>query len=380
MAGSKKKSKAVEMKKATKRQKAIQGILLLSSLILLQLACTRTRCNIPAECIIRNNIEVSGRVLYKDEPVTGAKISVYKNVIDMKNDNPVKKAVSDNNGSYSLELLPGRYFFTACKKETDLFSYSGRNPITVGASESCWVGFKTEKAGWITTTDYDDEFSSAISGKVLHNDDPVEDAFVTIFLDDSDDFKGPGYSMTSTGPDGGFFFDYLPESEYYVIARKRHSGEKAGPIYEDDLYAYFPGNPLSAQNGKVFDITLNTVSKIDDERIIRAALPDTGFSGKILDTAGNPVKGLHVFAYTDPVIGHKRPAALSLATKDDGGYVVELKEAGTYYIGARRYHGDSPEPGELFGMYDATDDHSIKVESNKFLQNIDIIVEEIMSQ
>ncbi len=109
-------------------------------------------------------------------------------------------------------------------------------------------------------------------------------------------------------------------------------------------------------------------------------MPNTGIAGRILNAKGNPVAGAHVFAYTDPVIGHKRPAALSFATKDDGKYLLELKEGGTYYIGARQRHGDSPVPGELFGMYEETPDHGITVKTDTLLQGVDIVVEEIMTQ
>jgi uncharacterized GH25 family protein len=323
------------------------------------------------------SITVSGRVLYKKAPVAGALVLAYKNLDDLANDRPGEKTTTDVNGDYSLGLLPGSYFFVA-KKDDEYHSYSGRNPITLIGEKKYWVGFQVEKVTANKFDEYEDEFSSGISGKVLFNDTPVKDASVTIFLDASDDFKGPGYSLTTTDKNGEFFFDYLPESEYYIIARKRGAGEKVGPIYENDLYAYSPHNPLTAENGTMVYITLNAMSKIADERAEKTGLPATGFSGRVLNKNGNAMEGMHVFAYTDPVIGHKRPKALSLNTDKNGKYIVELKEGGTYYIGARQRHGDSPEPGEFFGMYDVTDDHSLKVKPDTFIENIDIIVEEIM--
>ena len=322
-------------------------------------------------------ITVSGRFLYRNEPIEGAKVLVYENVDDMVKDRPAKTALTDDDGNYTLTVPSGRYYFIALK-ENAYFSYSGRNPVAIRGDDDRCLGFQAEKVEKVDTTDYDDEFYSAISGRVLYKDIPVKDAFVTIFLDDSDEFKGPGYSIVSTDSNGEFFFDYLPESEYFILVRKRGSGEKVGPIYEGDLYAYFPGNPLYTQNSKTKNITINCVSKIDDENLEGKTLPKTGLSGTILDTDGNLVAGVHVFAYTDPVIGHKRPKALSFATKDDGRFVLELKEGGTYYVGAREKHGDSPEPGELFGMYEVTPDHSIKVDTDTFIQNITIVVEKIM--
>lgn len=332
--------------------------------------------NIPAS---NENVTVSGRVIFRDEPVSGADVVAYKSFEALKNAESFFTSATDSDGSFSLQIPPGAYFFIA-KKENKYFSYSGRNPINFNIAGDYWLGFKAEKTAKIETSGYDDEYSCAVSGAVLYNDKPVKDAFVTIFLDASDDFKGPGYNIASSDSDGKFFFDYLPESEYFILVRKRGSGEKVGPIYEGDIYAYFDGNPLHTENGKIKNITINCVSKIDDQRARNAARPDTGISGVILDKNGAPLSGLYVFAYTDPVIGHKRPAALSLATGKDGRFVLALKDAGTYYIGAREKHGDSPEPGELFGMYDVTADHGVKVGADEFVEDIKIIVEKIMVQ
>lgn len=379
------------MKIITREEKIFLKILLLSSFLLFNSinACslnkTDTDKNILSVPALKSppansgsaDLVVSGRALYKDKAVEGTKVLAYRSVDDIKKGSFEKAVSTDDDGNYSIELTVGRYFFIA-RKDDAYFSYSGRNPINLKADEKYWIGFRLEKTEQTTITDYDDEFSSAISGRVLYDDAPVENAYVSIFLDDSDDFKGPGYSIASTNVNGEFFFDYLPESDYYIFVRKRHSGEKVGPIYEDDLYSYFPGNPLHTINGKTMKITINCISKIDDERAVTTSPPSIGFSGRVLDVNGKPVKGAHVFAYTDPVIGHKRPSALSLATKEDGAYVVELKKGGTYYIGARQLHGDSPEPGELFGMYDVTADHSIVVDTDTFLKDINITVEEIM--
>ena len=322
-------------------------------------------------------VTVSGRVVYRSVPVKQAFVFIYDSIDRMTKNLPLKSTTTDGNGNYSISLSGGKYYFTATKGYS-IYSYSGRNPITVSGDKEMWVGFQAEGYLKSVVSEYDDEFSSAISGRVLLNNKPVEGAYVTLFMDGLDDFKGPGYSITSSDSNGEFFFEYLPESEYFVLARKRRSGERVGPIDDNDLYAYFPGNPLSTENGKMVEITLNSVSKIADERVNRAVLPDTGFAGRVLDTSGNPVAGMYVFAYTDSVIGHKRPEALSFKTDAGGRYVVELKKGGMYYIGARERHGDSPIPGELFGMYDKTDDHGIRVESGSFLEQIDIFVEKIM--
>ncbi len=167
---------------------------------------------------------VAGRVMYRDAPVKGAKVLVYKTIDDLLKRASVIEAETDPDGNYTMKVPAGRYFFIA-RKGDEYFSYSGRNPVSLTGTNDYWVGFQSEKITPIETTDYpDDELSSAIGGTVLLDDKPVKDAFVTIFLDDSDDFKGLGYNSAPTDENGEFFFDYLPESEYYMLVRKRASG------------------------------------------------------------------------------------------------------------------------------------------------------------
>jgi hypothetical protein len=81
-----------------------------------------------------------------------------------------------------------------------------------------------------------------------------------------------------------------------------------------------------------------------------------------------------VFAYVDRVIGHQRPAAISTPTGSDGLFQVHLPEPGTYYVGAREAYGDSPAPGELFGMYEVSADHGLTVDDGQSLDDIRIVV------
>jgi hypothetical protein len=99
--------------------------------------------------------------------------------------------------------------------------------------------------------------------------------------------------------------------------------------------------------------------------------------GKVTDPADKPVPGVHVFAYTDRVIGHQRPAALSPPTGEDGIFTVYIKEPGTYYIGAREHYGDSPAPGELFGMYEETADHGLSIEEGQQVKDLHLVVEPV---
>ena len=133
------------------------------------------------------------------------------------------------------------------------------------------------------------------------------------------------------------------------------------------MLAVFAGNPLSLKSGTTTQVRLPLVVRQPSEQT--AGLPDRPgaitLMGRIFDGFGHPTAGMHVFAYTDPVIGHQRPAALSPETTADGRFQLSFREPGTYYLGARQDYGDSPAPGELFGLYEGRADHGLKVVSGK---------------
>ena len=58
-------------------------------------------------------------------------------------------------------------------------------------------------------------------------------------------------------------------------------------------------------------------------------------------------------------------------------FVVNLPEAGTYYVGAREGYGDSPAPDELFGMYDESADHGLTVNDGDRRDDLRIVVEPV---
>ena len=245
---------------------------------------------------------------------------------------------------------------------------------------STWVGLQSVPVSKTAVNVYEDDYSAAIEGQVLYEGSPLAGAYVYLYLDVAEDLKGQGYRLSlPTGPDGYFRFDGLPESDYYLVVRQRQNGQRVGPVQEGDLFGLFQGNPLTAKAGQVQQVTLHSVAKLkgasESETFGRATGPV--LRGTVVDASGEGVAGVHVFAYVDRVIGHQRPAAISTPTTADGGFVVNLPEPGTYYVGAREAYGDSPAPGELFGMYEESADHGLTLEKGQNLDNLRIVVEPV---
>jgi hypothetical protein len=289
---------------------------------------------------------------------------------------------SGEDGGFRLDLPDGLYALFARDAGNRYFAFCGRNPVAV-AGKPVWAGLQAVPITFPVITSYDEEYSAAIEGQILFEGSPLSGAYVSLYLDAGEDLKGQGYRLSlPTGADGAFAFDNLPESGYFLAARKRQGGGRVGPILEGDYLAIYPGNPLQAKAGKTARVQLTAVRKVKDEAESEVFQRRNGprISGRVSDHKGDAVTGVYVFAYIDRVIGHQRPAALSPPTGSDGLFTLTLKEPGTYYLGARERYGDSPAPGELFGMYDESADHGLAVGAGADLDGINITVEPINLQ
>ncbi len=321
---------------------------------------------------------IEGRIVHGESAQTGMIVTAHATVDPTA---PIlARAVSDNDGVYRLDLPEGRYALFARHPETAFFAFFGRNPLEVRTDQPLWAGLQAVPVVPAAIEPYDDPYAAALSGTVLFDGKPLAGAIVTLYLDTADDLKGQGYRMSQpTGRDGSFFFDGLPEANYHLIARRHADGSRVGPMRDGDEHALYPGNPLLLAAGKTTQVTMTAVRKI------RETGKDAPFSrqqglqlqGFIVDQAGKPQAGLHLFAYRDKVIGHKRPEAISAPTGADGAFRIAFPAAGIYYIGAREKYGDSPAPGELFGMYEATADHGLQISSKTPHTPVRIVVEPV---
>ncbi len=321
---------------------------------------------------------IEGRVMYGGEPLAGVSVAAYSS-LDFAANPVAMAAPSDVEGYYRMELPKGTYALYGKDEKRALLSFSGKNPVNL-MDETLWAGLQTVRIDAPEVSPYDDEYSAAIEGVVISGGQPLQDAYVYLYLDVAEDLKGQGYRLSMpTGADGYFRFDGLPESNYFLVARQRQSGQRVGPVRAGDFFGIFPGNPLTAKAGEVQQVTIYTVEKLKDatesETFGRATGPV--LRGVVVDDKGLGVAGVHVFAYVDRVIGHQRPAAISTPTSEDGRFIVNLPAPGTYYVGAREAYGDSPAPGELFGMYEESADHGLTVKDGQQFEDLRIVVEPV---
>ncbi|MDT8394997.1 MAG: carboxypeptidase-like regulatory domain-containing protein [bacterium] len=322
---------------------------------------------------------VDGRLVTGTGSVENGVVQAYRSV-DFSQKPVAVSSPTGPDGKYSLEVGPGTWYLAS--EAGQLWSYCGQNPVTVSEDDRPWIGFILER--WpapVYTEAEGNSYDGALSGTVLIDGAPGDKVNVTLYFDDSDGFRGMGFLRAPpTGPDGRFRLDMVPEGRYYLIARKRGSGQGVGPMLKGDLIAYYRHNPVQVTAGKVVEVALPLTPKRQDRDINAAPglSGQPGFGGTVTDGKGRPVSGVHVFAYLEPEMGHHKPAGLSSLTDIQGRYTITLPGPGKYYVGARDGYGDNPAPGELFGHYQGTPDHSLLLKAGQNLESVDIVVEGVL--
>jgi hypothetical protein len=335
---------------------------------------------------------VTGRVTRHGEGVEGAKVYAYRSFGELlAGTAQAVSAGSDVDGGYSLVLPSGTWYLLAGKgKEKGpwslevggMSSYHGSNPFTLRPKGEMTIDFSlAEKRREPVAGASEDPGTGTLTGRVIWQGAAAEGVLVRLYLDAESDFRGMGYAAAPpTGEDGTFRFDYLPESDYFLLARKRAGGGSAGPLGEGDLFGYYVDNPVGVGNGTTLDVEFEVVAKGREApgADSRPRASGTTISGNITDASGAAVSGAYAFAYEEQVMAHKKPAFISSPAGEDGRYVIFLARGGTWYIGARSEYGDSPAKGEWYGRYDGSPDHSVTVDSGRTLAGIDIVVERIL--
>ena len=334
-----------------------------------------------------------GRVVVDGAVIPGAKVYAYRSFADFIDSKPyASSAVTGDDGKYLLDLPKGGFYLVAKTRKDlahdgpvtagDYFSFQGSNPITVNPGIYTHVGFSMlpfDKE--VTYEDYDEEGAGALTGVVTLDGEPLDGVYITLYVDTDEDLRGSVYaSSPPTGKSGVFQFDYLPEVDYYVVARKRESGSAAGPLNDGDYFGFYPANPIQIQSGKLAKINIPVVTKAGEIGEEDSLFRDTGttVTGTIRDVEGKPVSGVYVFGYLEKVMAHKRPEFISKEVDEEGRYALNLSQGGTYYIGARSSYGDTPALGEWYGRWEGTGDHSVALETGQTLSGIDMTVEMIL--
>ena len=228
--------------------------------------------------------------------------------------------------------------------------------------------------------------TSRIYGQIVQKETglPVQGAHVYAYVDFSKNLIGVADYVSKGSKEDGSYQLELPPGEYYLVARRRNSGANYGPIVTGDLYDHGfqqeavrvePDRDLE-RNFEVVELREPMFFQVFTEAQRKTG---TGIHGRILDLGKEPVQGAFATAYMDSNM-KRLPDFVSTLSGDDGTFTLYLPGGGKWYIGARSRARAAPVPGEPVGRYGGSDDHSILVTEDSFVEGIEIILKPFSSQ
>ncbi len=320
---------------------------------------------------------VAGKVTVGAEktPVAGVRILAYPlEVMHLQGEPEFASEPTGEDGLFKFQLPPGGYYFIAEGKE--LYSYYGRNPVTVppggveGMNLSLLQRSPQPKAA-------EPLIDTGILGHVSANGKPVAGVVISVYTDLTTQLKGQGLGMTAPTDENGRFEAMVQPGTYYLVARKRQSGSYMGPLQAGDYFGYYPENPVRISEGQVLRVPIALIEVPEKvSRLAENLFGETSIRGRVVDIDGQPVAGVRVLLYGDPMMLN-RPLFISQPTAADGRYLVSFPEGGTYWLAARNQIGGPPVPGELYGRFHGSRDGSIQLKTGQDLTEVTLTVEEM---
>jgi len=216
--------------------------------------------------------------------------------------------------------------------------------------------------------------NSGVRGQVImENQGAAPDVFVYAYESGFNDLRVPTKWISApTAADGTYVLN-LPPGSYYIVARKRSSGDPKGYLVKGDYEGKNPTNPVAVKQGEFTTVNMS-ISMLSGNFLLAPYLPaegEMGISGNVRDTAGKPMPGAFVLLYADrEMVG--LPAFLSKPTGKDGEYRLFVTKPGIYYVAARIKYGGLPRKGEPYGTYDKDTEHKVQINPKVVMNGVDI--------
>jgi uncharacterized GH25 family protein len=334
------------------------------ALILLLLLLILAACN-PAE----QGIE--GQLLFQGQPLAGAQLEVYLKSGGERSSTPFTVVRSDADGNYRLALPAGDYYLVGKLKQQSgglnrmLMAEAPANPYSVAGGLRRVAPFELQEMGLGGNLPADPD--TWVEGRLTAAGQPLADAFVYLYTENSGELMGPSYAKLVQADDEGHFRLQLPAGQFWLAARKRSDGGRSGELSAGDLNGRYSANPIVIVRGEQLQLADFDLQPVDQQRqqqrlaAGKFVATETVLSGQVVDDQGNPLSGIYVYAYLDSrMIG--KPTYISAATASNGQFQLFFAAGGKYYIGARSTFGGPLEPGESVGTWDGAADHGITVE------------------
>lgn len=220
---------------------------------------------------------------------------------------------------------------------------------------------------------------TGIRGRVVTKEggEPVPGAYVNIYPETFSNLLGPSQFISHPTAEDGSYTLEMPPGVYYVVARKRTSGQPTGPLSPGDFYSEHQRILTTVVSGKmaVVDIPVAVMkAPMFFKKSVVDMATDTGIRGTLVDRQGRPVPGAFATAYVNSDV-RRVPDFVSTLTDPDGQFTLYLPEGGAYYLAARIHAWDMPRPGEPYGRVGGETPDPVKVEKGSFVEGIRIVME-----
>lgn len=223
----------------------------------------------------------------------------------------------------------------------------------------------------------DSQGRTGISGLVLlkESGQPLAEAYVNIYPDTTSNLLGPSQFISlPTDPQGHYLVE-VPPGTYYVVARKRMSGQMTGPLSPGDYYSEHQRIVTQVVEGRLAVVDLEVVSMkapMFFKKEVVERVTDTGIRGVLLDEAGKPFAGGFAMAYVDRQM-QRLPDYASTLSDAEGHFTLFLPQGGTYYLAGRIHAWDMPRPGEPYGVLGGEEDpQPVRVRTGNFVEGVTI--------
>ena len=226
----------------------------------------------------------------------------------------MRSGTTDQNGYYKIDgLPPGQY--VVFKSRLD----ERADNIGLELMSNMRLKTVTVRQGKVARLDVHDEGEDGVRvfGVVRENGAPVPRALITLLGSDRQGLLGMGVRANAAGMDGRYELVGIKPGDY-VMQVTRFQGQPVQTTFEIEV--------PEEVNEYAFDITL----------------PTSTITGTVIDTRGNPVKGMRVTLGSDDsslsgdgLIGMIAASGLSQArTNDEGVFTMKSIAAGTYRLTA----------------------------------------------
>lgn len=222
----------------------------------------------------------------------------------------------------------------------------------------------------------DGQGQTGIRGRVLVKDGgPLAGSYVNIYPDTISNLLGPSQFISTPTDEQGFYQLEVPPGVYYIVARKRMSGQPTGPLAPGDYHSEHQRLAVDVKAGQFVELDM-TVALMKAPMFFKrmaGETTDTGIHGVLVDPSGKPVMGGFAMAYVDREM-KRLPDYASTLSDEQGRFTIYLPEGGDYYLAARLHAWDMPTPGEPYGKLGGDNPEAIKVRTGSFVEGVKIVM------